>query len=116
MPCGTTGESPALSMKEHVRVMLIVDGLPAHRAKVVAQYVASTKGGLELHFLPPYAPDLNPDEFVWSHRKQNGTSKKPLCQNEALRERVESELAASKQDRPLGRSLFRAFTVFYAMY
>jgi transposase len=33
---------------------------------------------LELHFLPPYAPDLNPDEFVWQHAKTNGAAKKPL--------------------------------------
>jgi hypothetical protein len=33
-----------------------VDGHPAHRAKVVKDYVYSLKGRLELHFLPPYAP------------------------------------------------------------
>ena len=56
-------------------IMLVVDGLPAHKAKSVATFIKSTKGRLELHFLPPYAPDLNPDEFVWSHLKRNGTSK-----------------------------------------
>jgi transposase len=48
-------------------VMLVIDGLPVHKAKSVAKYVQSTHGRLELHFLPPYAPDLNPDEFAWSH-------------------------------------------------
>jgi transposase len=97
-------------------VMLVVDGLPAHKAKSVAKYVQSTKGRLELHFLPPYAPDLNPDEFAWSHLKQNGTSKKPLRKNEALRQRVEQDLAEIKQDRKLVRSFFMAPTVSYAMY
>ena len=97
-------------------VMLVVDGLPVHKAKSVAQYVQSTKGRLELHFLPPYAPDLNPDEFVWSHLKQNGTSKKPLHKNEALRQRVETDLAGIKQDRKLVRSFFKAPTVSYAIY
>ncbi|OYV32766.1 MAG: hypothetical protein B7Z83_10375 [Thiomonas sp. 20-64-5] len=97
-------------------IMLILDGLPAHHAKVVAKYVASTEGRLEVHFLPPYAPDLNPDEFAWSHLKQNGTSKKPLRKNEALRERVETDLAAIKRDRPLVRSFFMAPSVFYAIY
>jgi transposase len=97
-------------------VMLVVDGLPAHKAKSVAKYVQSTKGRLELHFLPPYAPDLNPDEFAWSHLKQNGTSKKPLRKNEALRQRVEQDLAEIKQDRKLVRSFFMAPTVSYAIY
>jgi transposase len=69
-------------------VFLVIDGLPGHRAKSVAQYVQSLKGRLELHFLPPYAPDLNPDEFVWHYLKQNGTCKTPLRANESLKERV----------------------------
>jgi transposase len=97
-------------------VMLVVDGLPAHKAGSVAKYVQSTKGRLELHFLPPYAPDLNPDEFAWSHLKQNGTSKKPLRKNEALRQRVEQDLAEIKEDRSLVRSFFMAPTVSYAIY
>ena len=97
-------------------VMLVVDGLPAHKAKSVAKYVQSTKGRLELHFLPPYAPDLNPDEFAWSHLKQNGTSKKPLRKNEALRQRVDQDLAKIKQDRGLVRSFFKAPSVSYAIY
>jgi transposase len=97
-------------------VMLVVDGLPVHKAKSVAQYVQSTKGRLELHFLPPYAPDLNPDEFAWSHLKQNGTSKKPLRKNEALRQRVEQDLAAIKSDQRLVRSFFKAPSVSYAIY
>ena len=97
-------------------VMLVVDGLPVHKAKCVAKYVQSTKGRLELHFLPPYAPDLNPDEFAWSHLKQNGTSKKPLHKNEALRQRVEEDLAEIKQDPGLVRSFFKAPSVSYAIY
>jgi transposase len=97
-------------------VMLVLDGLPVHKAKSVAKYVQSTKGRLELHFLPPYAPDLNPDEFAWSHLKQNGTSKKPLRKNEALRQRVEQDLAEIKEDRSLVRSFFMAPTVSYAIY
>jgi transposase len=97
-------------------VLLVVDGLAVHQAKSVAKYVQSTKGRLELHFLPPYAPDLNPDEFAWSHLKQNGTSKKPLHKNEALKQRVEQDLAEIKEDRSLVRSFFMAPSVSYAIY
>ncbi len=43
---------------------LVVDGLPAHKNRVVKNYVTSTAGRLTLHVLPGYAPDLNPDELV----------------------------------------------------
>jgi transposase len=45
-------------------VHLVVDGLPAHKTALVKTYVASTNGMLALHFLPGYAPELNPDELV----------------------------------------------------
>jgi transposase len=96
------------------KVFLVVDGHPAHKANVVKRYVQSLKGRLELHFLPPYAPDLNPDEFVWSHMKSNGVSKKPLKKNESLRERVEHDLANLQQNRKLVRSFFCAESVAYA--
>jgi transposase len=96
-------------------VMLVVDGHPAHRAKVVAEFVQSTKGRLELHFLPGYAPELNPDEFVWNHLRQRGVSKKPLRRNESLRARVESDLKAIQRRPALVRSFFHAESVAYIM-
>jgi len=96
-------------------VFLVVDRHPAHIAKLVAEYVQSLRGRLELHFLPGYAPDLNPDEFVWNHLRQKGVSKTPLRQNESLRARVEADLAAIHADPPLVRSFFRAPSVAYIM-
>jgi transposase len=56
-------------------VFLVLDGHAAHRANIVAAHVQSLKGRLELHFLAGHAPDLNPDEFVWNHLRQNGVTK-----------------------------------------
>ena len=95
-------------------VFLVVDKHPAHIAGVVAEYVQSLRGKLELHFLPGYAPDLNPDEFVWNHLRHQGVSKTPLRQNESLRARVQPDLANIKNDRRLVRSFFHAPTVAYA--
>jgi transposase len=75
--------------------------------------VQSCKGRLELHFLPGYAPDLNPDEFVWNHMRQCGTSKIPLRKAESLRARVENDLAAIKASPALVRSFFFAESVGY---
>lgn len=96
------------------KVFLVVDGHPSHRAKAVAAYVASCRGDLELHFLPPYAPDLNPDEFVWQYAKTNGVAKRPLAQNESLKERVLRDLSAIKANSKLVRSFFCAPSVVYA--
>jgi hypothetical protein len=55
-------------------IHLVVNGLPAHKTKLVKDYVQSTKGRVTLHFLPGYAPELNPDELVWSHVKRTGVA------------------------------------------
>src|SRR6266568_2992562 len=88
------------------KIFLVIDGHPAHKAKVVQRYLETLGGRLELVALPTYAPDLNPDEFVWSHMKKNGVSKKPLRKNESLRERVEEDLANIHGNRRLVRSFF----------
>src|SRR5258708_37536766 len=96
------------------KVLIIVDGNPSHTAKTVQYYVDSLRGRLELHRLPSYAPDLNPDEFVWAHMKKNGVSKKPLKQNESLLKRVQKDLVSIKDNRALVRSFFCAESVLYA--
>ena len=96
-------------------VMLILDRHPAHIAKLVAAFVQGKRGRLELHFLPGYAPDLNPDEFVWQHLKTNGVAKQPLKRNESLRARVVADLAAIKRNTRLLRSFFSAPSVAYIM-
>jgi len=67
-----------------------------------------------LYFLPPYAPDLNSDEFVWQYAKTNGVARKPLKQNESLKERVVKDLSAFKAKPKLVRSFFSAPSVAYA--
>ncbi len=94
-------------------VFLVLDGHPSHAAKLVSEYVQSLRGRLELHFLPGYAPELNPDEFVWNHLKRQGVSKKPLRRDESLRSRVQADLANIKAQPPLVRSFFLAPSVAY---
>ena len=95
-------------------IFLVLDGLAVHKSKSVAKYLATLDGRLELHPLPPYCPDLNPDEFVWSHMKNNGVSKRPLKKNESLRKRVEEDLRELHGNAPLIRSFFGAGSVLYA--
>jgi transposase len=52
-------------------VFLVLDGHPVHRSNAVKQFAASTGGRLRLCFLPGYAPELNPDEWVWKHVKHD---------------------------------------------
>lgn len=51
------------------KIFLVVDGHPMHKAKLVQHFVRENSDAIELFFLPPYAPELNPDELAWAHIK-----------------------------------------------
>jgi transposase len=94
-------------------VHLVVDGLPAHKTALVKAYLASTGGMLTLHVLPGYAPELNPDELVWSHMKRTGVARAPLRRGETLRDKIEAQLATIRRMPQLVRSFFQAPRVAY---
>jgi transposase len=52
-------------------ILLIWDRLPAHRSKITQQFIRDQKGRLEIEYLPPYAPELNPVEYIWAHCKHH---------------------------------------------
>lgn len=53
------------------KLLVVWDRLPAHRSRVIKNFL-STEDGHRLHLaqLPPYAPELNPDEGVWNYLKR----------------------------------------------
>lgn len=95
-------------------VVLIMDGHPVHKAKKVREYVASLDGKLTIELLPPYAPERNPDEYVFHYMKKQGVTKKPLKKNESLKSRVLTDLESIKKNKKLVRSFFDAELVTFA--
>jgi transposase len=60
-------------LARHTRqpLMVIWDGAPIHRSRLVTDYIASTGGKIVVERLPAYAPELNPAEYIWAHLKQH---------------------------------------------
>lgn len=68
-------------------IYVIVDNHPVHRSYKVRDFVESTKGRLKIFFLPPYSPELNPDELVWANLKKH-IARAPLKDLNDLKKRV----------------------------
>jgi transposase len=51
------------------RIILVWDNVNPHKAIIVKHFVHSNRRRLALEFLPAYAPELNPDEWVWRYLK-----------------------------------------------
>ncbi|MHA1294391.1 MAG: IS630 family transposase [Promethearchaeota archaeon] len=47
------------------KLIMELDNARAHYSKELAPFLEANKNGLELVFLPPYSPDLNPMEWFW---------------------------------------------------
>ena len=95
-------------------IFLIVDGHPIHKSKKVKEFVGSTKGRLCLFFLPPYAPDLNPDELVWNHVKNHKVGRMALDGRNHLRSKVIGALRSLQRLPDKIRGFFQKPSVVYA--
>lgn len=93
-------------------VHLALDSLPAHK-KALARAYAQSSGELTLHFLPGYAPELNPDESVWSHVKCTGVARQSSQRGEKLGQPIKERLANLQKTPRLVRSFFGAPSVAY---
>ena len=91
----------------------MVDSLSAHKNKVAKDYMASSEGRLILHFLPGYAPDLNPDILWWGYAKRIGIARQSLHKGEKLDERIHNQLQVIADDPKLIRLFFDHPSVAY---
>jgi transposase len=81
------------------KVFLIVDNLRVHWAKSVTTWLAANSEQIEVFYLPPYAPDHNPDEFMHNDLKQ-GLARRRIPQDRAaLKSGLQSHMR-SLQRRP----------------
>ena len=95
-------------------IFLIVDGHPSHKAKKVERYVDSTEGWLELFFLPPYSPELNPDECAWNDLKNNAIGRKHITDPASLKAEVISFLHHLQKTPARVMGYFNTATTKYA--
>ena len=61
------------------KIFLIVDNLRVHKSRLVTQWAQAHKDRIELFFLPPYSPELNPDEYVNRALKTDIRSRAPTA-------------------------------------
>jgi len=95
------------------KVFLIVDGHPTHKAKLVRKFVEDNAEHIELFLLPPYAPELNPDELTWAHVKAKIA--KTTAQTKAeLKAAVDSVMHSLQKMPNIVASFFRAPSCAYA--
>jgi transposase len=87
-------------------ITLLWDQIPIHLAKPVTDYFARHRR-LVVELFPPYAPELNPVDNVWSHIKYNRLANYAPRNLHELRERIKPEFRRLQKRTDLLRSFFK---------
>lgn len=95
--------------------LVIVDGGSYHKSKSVKEFLKGEGAnlGIKVILLPPYSPELNPDEQVWNQAKRR-IGKMSINTKKALGEVVERTLRVIQNSVSLVQSFFRLPTTQYA--
>jgi transposase len=93
------------ALRRHRRrpVILLWDGLPAHRSRITQQALAGHRDWLRVEPLPAYAPELNPVEQLWAHLDATALANTPIEDLDRLGRRVRRGVRSVSCRSRLGR-------------
>ena len=96
-----------MSKTKKNKIYLILDNASYHKSNIVKQHVQDFHSGwLELVYLPPYSPELNPCELLWAHLKSHGLNRILTKTKLEFVTAVEKHLSKFMGDKKLGLSMF----------
>ena len=102
-------------LKRHVhrrRTILLWDRLPAHRSAEVQAYLRRQRDWLTMEYLPTYAPELNPVEYLWAHLSGTDLANLSADNLKEVRRQVRKAASRVRQRVPLGRAFLKHSGLF----
>jgi len=96
------------------KIFLILDRLKAHRARLTRDWLAEHRSEIEVCYLPPYSPELNPDEGVNADLKQAVPRKAPARSKQQLKRATISHMHSLAKRPQRIRAIFRHQQFRYA--
>jgi len=94
------------------RVILLWDRLPSHRGRQVQAWIARQSGWLTVEHLPPYAPELNPVEYFWSHLSRTDLAQFVGEDLEAVRRQARKAGSRVRRRPDLGKAFLKHSGLF----
>jgi transposase len=96
------------------KVFLILDRHPVHRSKTISKWAEANKDKIEIFFLPPYSPELNPDEYLNNDVKSNAVGRRRPSTKEELIANIRNYLQSTQKQPFIVKGYFKARPVRYA--
>ena len=95
-------------------IFLILDNLRVHKARKVAAWVKRNASRIRIFFLPPYSPELNPDEYLNGDFKRGIYSGPPPRDALDLKRKALSQLRSIQKSPDRVRGYFKHPAIQYA--
>jgi transposase len=96
------------------KIYLILDNLRVHHAKKVKAWVAKRPDQIELHYLPSYSPDLNPDEYLNRDLKAE-LSRRPSSRRDGqFKEQAKTQMRRLQKSPNRVKKYFNSSCIQYA--
>ena len=97
------------------KIFLILDNLRVHHGKIVAEWVSKHQDKIELFFLPPYAPESNPDEYL-NHTLKLSVHSGDLPEDRSdIRHKTNSFMRALQRNKDMISAFFCHPQISYAL-
>lgn len=96
------------------KIFLIVDNLRVHHARKVKKWIEERHDRIEIFYLPPYCPDLNPDEYLNNDLKQNANKNRIPKNQESLKKNTNSYMRSLQKQPNKIKGFFRHRKTYYA--
>ena len=96
------------------KIFLILDNLPSHHATIVKDWIEEHKDQIEVFYLPSYAPEYNPDEYLNGNLKREIAKKGYSTSVDELESKARVAMKKFQKNVAHVSSFFRAKNVVYA--
>ena len=103
-----------LTQYSRKKVFFITDNHPAHKTNQLKQWLEENKTKIEVFFIPPYSPELNPQEYLNQDLKTNIVGKKRALNKEQLKNNINEFMNQRKKDKPKIKKYFQHKHAQYA--
>lgn len=80
------------SIKTKRKIVLVLDNAAPHRSKMVKDFIKEHHERIELLYLPPYSPDLQPAELIWKELRKDRIHNRYFSCKQELSETIEAYL------------------------
>ena len=96
------------------KIYLIVDNLSVHKAGKVKKWLERHKEQIQIFYLPPYSPYLNPDEFLNNDVKNNASGRQRPRTRDEMTKNLRSYLHSTQKCPYIVKNYFKSEKVAYA--